>query len=69
MNTALTQLDLDHAAFIRNTVANAQIMYTECYTEFDEADIFDSLDRVSLDDSNMPLADIYSEDLDDDFLY
>lgn len=47
----------------RNYVANMQVMYTECYTEFDEPDAFEMLERVELDDSNMPLDNSFSETL------
>lgn len=43
----------DKAQFNREQVAASSIMYTEAYTEYDEADIYDMLDAESLDEDTM----------------
>lgn len=37
---------MENQQFIRDRVANSQIMYCEAYTEHDESDIFDMLVAV-----------------------
>ena len=41
------------AHFNRTQVANSQIMFAESYTEYDEPDIYDKLEAVSLDEDTM----------------
>lgn len=43
---------MENQQFIRDHVANSQIMYTESYTEFDEPDIFDMLEAVEFVDND-----------------
>lgn len=45
-----TNLRLERARFTREHIANAQIMYSEAYPEFVEADIFDRLESVPFDE-------------------
>ena len=45
----MDELTFTRAAFNREVVALAQVMYCEAYTEHDESDIFDMLERELLD--------------------
>ena len=50
----VVKMDLSsRAKYNREAICNAQIMYSECYTEYDEPDIYDMLEAVSLDEDTI----------------
>lgn len=44
-------------------IADCTEQYTDGYSEFDEPDCFEMLERVDLDDDNMPLDDSFDASL------